>query len=261
MKRVLTIAGSDSGGGAGIQADLKTITVLGAFGMSALTALTAQNTVGVQGIFELPPEFVAKQMDSVLSDIGADAAKTGMLSSSKLIAVVAAKIKEYQVPNLVVDPVMVAKSGDALLKPEARDSLIRDLLPLAEIVTPNLPEAMTILGRKVDSLAEMAEAARAIRELGPKAVLIKGGHLEGPAVDLLFDGREIREFTSERFDTPNTHGTGCTYSAALATFLAQGLTPVEATAEAKKFITEAIRHSLSLGKGHGPTNHFAWLNR
>lgn len=261
MSKVLTIAGSDSGGGAGIQADLKTITVLGAYGLSVITALTAQNTLGVQGIHEPPPAFIGKQLDSVLSDIGADAAKTGMLANPALVRVVAAKIKEYRVPNLVVDPVMAAQGGDPLVTSDTRKALAKELIPLADLITPNLPEAEILLGREVQSPQDMAEAARALLALGPKAVLVKGGHLAGPALDILFDGQEIREYSTPRLKTPHTHGTGCTYSAAMATRLAQGRPLAQAVAEAKEFITEAIRRAVPIGQGHGPANHLAFLQK
>ena len=261
MPRVLTIAGSDSGGGAGIQADLKTITVLGAYGLSVITALTAQNTLGVQGIHEPPPEFVALQFDSVLSDIGADAAKTGMLANPELVRLVSSKIKEYKVPNLVVDPVMVAQSGDALVTADTREALKQDLIPLAELITPNRPEAEALLGAEIRTVSDLADAARALRSLGPKAVLVKGGHMAGPALDVLFDGREIREYSAPRIETTHTHGSGCTFSAAIAAYLAHGHEMGQAVAKAKRFITEAIRRARPLGRGSGPTNHLAFLER
>ena len=261
MKRILTIAGSDSGGGAGIQTDLKTITVLGGYGMSVITALTAQNTVGVQAVFELPLDFIEKQLDSVIQDIGVDAVKTGMLSNSRIVGLVAAKIKEYGLKCVVVDPVMLAKSGDPLLKEEARKSLREELIPLASVVTPNLPEASVLCGYTVHDLATMKKAARHIHELGPENVLIKGGHLEGEIIDLLFDGKAFHEYRGPRIPTKNTHGTGCTFASAIATELAQG-NPVQAAAKrAKDFITTAIRFSLPLGKGHGPTNPYAVIAR
>jgi|Deesub1362A_J573_1020465.scaffolds.fasta_scaffold00224_9 hydroxymethylpyrimidine/phosphomethylpyrimidine kinase len=261
MKKVLTIAGSDSGGGAGIQADLKAITVLGGYGMSVLTALTAQNTVGVQGVHPVPPDFVRLQMDSVLSDIGADAAKTGMLATAEIVRTVAERIREFRVELLVVDPVMMAKSGDPLLEEDAREALIGDLLPLARIVTPNLPEAQVLSGLTIQDLQGMKEAARRIYKLGPRFVLIKGGHLEGRAVDLLYDGRDFQTFDAPRLPQRNTHGTGCTFSAALATLLAQGFPIKEAAARAKSFITLAIAHGLEIGSGHGPTNPYAHIQR
>jgi len=257
MKRILTVAGSDSGGGAGIQADLKTITVLGAYGMSAITALTAQNTLGVQGVYPVPVDFIRLQMEAVLSDIGADAAKTGMLATPEIVKAVAEELKRFKVELLVVDPVMVAKSGDALLSEEARGTLKESLLPMATLVTPNLPEASVLSGFPVQDLESMKEAARAIRDMGPRYVLIKGGHLEKEAVDLLFDGQKFEAYEAPRLSNRNTHGTGCTYSAALTTFLAQGLPVRDAVAEAKRFITRAIRHGLPMGSGHGPTNPYA----
>ncbi|MEK6590455.1 MAG: bifunctional hydroxymethylpyrimidine kinase/phosphomethylpyrimidine kinase [Nitrospinota bacterium] len=286
MKRVLTIAGSDSGGGAGIQADLKTFAALGVYGMSAITAVTAQNTVGVQGIHDLPPEFVALQIDSVVSDIGVDAAKTGMLSSSAIILAVASKVKEHKIPNLVIDPVMYAKSGDPLLKPDARDILITKLLPLSNLITPNIPEAEFLSGMKIMDIEEMKRAAEKIKKKVGADVLVKGGHLYPPpappfnlpptpsfqrwglwggqkggvgevAVDILYAGGEFFIFESERIDTKNTHGTGCVYSAAIATELAKGYTLHDAVKRAKDFITSAIKNSLEIGKGRGPTNPMA----
>jgi hydroxymethylpyrimidine kinase/phosphomethylpyrimidine kinase len=261
MKRILTVAGSDSGGGAGIQADLKTITVLGAYGMSAITALTAQNTVGVKGVYPVPVDFIRLQMEAVLSDIGADAAKTGMLATPEIVMAVAEELKRFKVELLVVDPVMVAKSGDALLSEEARATLKEVLLPMATLVTPNLPEASVLAGFPVRDLESIKEAARAIRGMGPRYVLVKGGHLEKEAFDVLFDGQKFEAYGARRLSTKNTHGTGCTYSAALTTFLAQGLAVRDAVAEAKRFITRAIRHGLALGSGHGPTNHYAEVLR
>ena len=261
MKRVLTIAGSDSGGGAGIQADLKAITLLGGFGMSVVTALTAQNTMGVHGIHEIPSSFVEKQMEVVLSDIGADAIKTGMLAHSEIIGVVARKIRQYGLKYVVVDPVMVAKSGDSLLRKDAQEALIRELIPLAWIVTPNLPEASVLAGFKVTSLEEMRKAARRIHQLGAKHVVVKGGHLKGRAVDLLYDGKRFEEIVAPRIKTKNTHGTGCTFASAIATFLARGESVYGAVHKAKTFITLAIQSGLSLGKGTGPTNPSAYVLR
>ncbi len=258
----LTIAGSDSGGGAGIQADLKTFTVLDVYGASILTALTAQNTVGVQAVHAVPSEFVAKQFDSVCSDIRIGAAKTGMLADAELIEIVAAKVKEYDVRPLVVDPVMVAKSGDRLLALGAQESLIRHILPMAEIITPNLGEAEVLAGIPVGSLEEMREAAERMLALGPRTVLVKGGHLEGEAVDLFCDGTDFRMFRAERIDSKNTHGTGCTLSAAITAHLAKGRALEEAVGEAKGFITEAIRSApADIGSGHGPLDHMCRLMR
>jgi len=261
MKRILTIAGSDSGGGAGIQADLKAITLLGGYGMSVLTALTAQNTVGVQAIHEVPAGFVETQIDSVLSDIGADAIKTGMLANADIIEVVAKKIRQYGVKRVVVDPVMVAKSGDSLLREDAQDALIKRLLPLSMVVTPNLPEASVLAGFKVNSIEEMRKAAHRIHRLGAKHVVVKGGHLRGMAIDILYDGRRFHEIESKRIETKNTHGTGCTFASAIATLLARGERVPEAVRKAKTFITLAIQSGLSLGKGTGPTNPFAYILR
>jgi hydroxymethylpyrimidine/phosphomethylpyrimidine kinase len=232
--RVLTIAGSDSSGGAGIQADLKAITVLGGFGMSVVTALTAQNTLGVQEIHEVPPAFVAAQFDAVATDIGIDAAKTGMLANSEIIRLVAGKIREYGIKRLVVDPVMAAKGGTALIREEAKRTLIAELIPLALVLTPNIPEAEVLSGMRIETLADMREAARIIRDLGAGHVIVKGGHLDGDAVDLLYDGGQFQEFVSPRIVTADTHGTGCTYSAAIATGLAFGRDVAEAVAQAKR---------------------------
>ena len=253
--RMLTIAGSDSGGGAGIQADLKTSTLLGSFGMSAITALTAQNTLGVTGIHPAPPEFIAAQIEAVLSDIGADLLKVGMLFSPEIIRLVADNIRKYALPA-VVDPVMIAKGGASLLRPEAVAALRDELLPLAYLITPNLPEAEVLTGLTIRTESDMEQAAVRLHEMGPRNVLIKGGHLEGDSVDLLLEGGRIHRFHELRFDTLHTHGTGCTYSAAIATFLAQGIPLVQAVERGKVFITEAIRQAPGIGHGHGPVNHF-----
>jgi len=257
MKRLLTIAGSDSGGGAGIQADLKTFHAFGCYGMSVLTAITAQNTQGVHGVIDLPPEFVALQLESVVTDIGVDAAKTGMLSNSDIIEVLAAKIKELGIPHLVVDPVMRAKGGDPLLHDEAQKSLIEKIVPLAEVITPNIPEAEVLSGMQIESRDDMRTAAEKIRDKGAANVLVKGGHRDEDAIDVLYDGEEFTEFFAEKIPTQNTHGTGCTYSAAIAAHLASDLPMKEAVTLSKKYITEAIRTSLKLGQGIGPLNHFA----
>jgi len=256
VPRVLTVAGSDSGGGAGIQADLKTITLLGGYGMSAITALTAQNTRGVKGIHEVPPEFVARQMDAVISDIGVDAMKTGMLSSPSIIQAVSRKIRQWKISRVVVDPVMVAKGGARLLSPEGEETLKKELIPLARIITPNIPEAEVLTGRKIRGAEGMKEAARQIRRMGARSVLIKGGHLPGEALDIFFDGRNFLEFSAPRVPSPHTHGTGCTLSAVIALELARGRTPKEAAEKAKAFITSAIRFSFPLGKGIGPVNSY-----
>jgi hydroxymethylpyrimidine/phosphomethylpyrimidine kinase len=256
VPRALTIAGSDSGGGAGIQADLKTFHAFRVHGASVVTAVTAQNSVGVHGVVNLPPEFVARQLDAVLGDIGADAAKTGMLSTAPIIRAVADRLRAYRVERLVVDPVMVAKSGDPLLEPDARQALVEAILPLARVVTPNLHEASALAGFPVSDLEAMEAAARAIHALGPAWVLVKGGHLKDDPIDLLFDGRAVTRLAAERIPTPHTHGTGCTYSAAIAAGLARGAAVPEAVAEAKRYVTAAIRGSFALGRGVGSLRHF-----
>jgi hydroxymethylpyrimidine/phosphomethylpyrimidine kinase len=259
--RALTIAGSDSGGGAGIQADLKTFSMLGVYGMSAVTAITAQNTQGVYGIHDIPPEMIAKQIDLVLDDIGADAVKIGMLSNSGTIEAVADSLRRGGVERLVVDPVMVAKSGDALLQSEAVAALKSLLLPLALIVTPNVPEAEVLSGLRLKDEGDLLPVAQAIHALGSRYVLIKGGHLEGPeAIDYLYDGHELRPYASLRLPTTNTHGTGCTYASAIAAHLARGEAVERAVKYAKCYLMGAIRKALPLGHGHGPVNHLWMLN-
>lgn len=260
IPRALTIAGSDSGGGAGIQADLKVFFSLGVYGTSVLTALTAQNSLGVQGVYEVAPEFVARQMDSVLGDIGADAAKTGMLATSPIIEAVADRLRAYAVRALVVDPVMVAKSGDPLLSPEAVEAMRRHLLPLALVVTPNVPEAERLTGLRIGNLEAMRRAARELCSMGARFVVVKGGHLElgsGLALDVVFDGSEFFELQAPRYETPHTHGTGCTFSAAIAAYLARGLQPLEAIRSAKAYITRAVQAAFPVGRGRGPTNPWA----
>jgi len=257
LKRALTIAGSDSGGGAGIQADLKTFGALGVYGASAITAVTAQNTVKVSRIVEIDPAVVAEQIELVLEDIGADAVKTGMLASTPIIEAVAAVLARRKVANLVIDPVMVSKTNARLLKADAVDALKALLLPLASIVTPNIPEAEVLAGMAVADAESMRAAARRIHELGPRRVVIKGGHSDGPyVVDLYFDGENFEELKAERVKTRATHGTGCTFSAAIAAYLAHGLPPLEAVARAKEYLTAALQADPGLGKGIGPVNHF-----
>lgn len=253
--RVLTVAGSDSGGGAGIQADLKTITLLGSYGMSAITALTAQNTCGVRGIHPAPAEFVAAQIDAVLDDIGTDTLKTGMLFDAEIVQVVAATIARRGL-LAVVDPVMIAKGGAPLLQRQAVDAVREHLLPQTYLLTPNLPEAEALTGLAITDEAGMERAARALQTMGARNVLLKGGHLDGEAVDLLLAGQELHRFPAPRIATASTHGTGCTFSAAIASFLAQGLPLVEAVARAKTFIHTAISSAVPLGAGHGPVNHW-----
>ncbi len=256
--RALTIAGSDSGGGAGIQADLKTFAAFGVYGTSAVTAVTAQNTLGVTDWLAMPPALVAAQVDAVLTDIGAGAVKTGMLANAAIIETVAAKMREHGVDTLIVDPVMVAKGGHKLLEDDAVSALIRDLLPLALVVTPNLPEAEVLTNRRITSWDDAKGAAAQIVEMGARSVVIKGGHFEGGAnaTDLYYDGHGYRDFTAIRIDTPNTHGTGCTFSAALAAGLAKGMKQVDAIALAKSYVTLAIQHAYAIGHGHGPVHHF-----
>ena len=260
IPRVLIIAGSDSGGGAGIQADLKTVSALGAFGMTAITALTAQNTTGVHGVFEIEPEFVVRQIEACVSDIGCDAVKTGMLAKTPIIEAVVAALSARRLGPLVVDPVMVAKSGASLLKPGAVEALKTKLLPLATVVTPNLHEAERLSGLELKTVEQMKEAARVIRDMGPKNVVVKGGHLVCLAADVLYDGLEFTEFRSECIDTRNTHGTGCIFASAIAANLARGKTVREGVTAAKDFITDAIRGNLAIGKGRGPANPWAWVN-
>jgi len=260
IARALTIAGSDSSGGAGIQADLKTFTLRHVYGMSAIAAVTVQNTLGVYGIYDLPVEAVGRQIDAVAEDIGVDALKTGMLSKPEVIEVVVERLLHYGLNNIVVDPVMVAKGGASLLAQEAVETLKEKLLPIADIITPNLPEAEVLLGEPIQSLAEMERAAKQIvKSFGVKAVVIKGGHLSGEdATDVLFDGMDLTHLPARRFQTRHTHGTGCTFSAAIAAELAKGKTLKEAVHVAKMFIDAAISHPLNLGHGHGPTNHWAY---
>ncbi len=258
IPRALTIAGSDSGGGAGIQADLKTFTVRRVYGMSAITAITAQNTRGVEGIHPIPLDMIAKQIEMVIEDIGTDAVKTGMLGTPEIIQLVSEKLKYYQVPNVVVDPVMVAKGGAKLLQDEAVESLIKYLLPLATVVTPNIPEAEVITKKRIDNMEAMRTAAKEIIEMGAKAVIVKGGHLEEEPTDLFFDGTEFMTFPGVRVQTRHTHGTGCTFAACITAELAKGVNLPEAIHTAKAFITAAITNELGLGQGHGPTNHWAY---
>ena len=256
IPKAMTIAGSDSGGGAGVQADLKTFAALGVYGASTLTAITAQNTVAVTAVHEIPTDVITAQIDAVLTDIGADAVKTGMLSSSDIIECVCEALEVHGVQRLVVDPVMVAKSGDALLREDAIGSLRTRLLPLAMVVTPNIPEAEALTETTIVSDADVRRAAEAIVGMGARSVVVKGGHREGPATDLFYDGKEFKEFTAPRFDTVNTHGTGCTFASAVAAGLARGMVVTDAVALAKDYVTEGIRHSFSIGQGHGPLNHF-----
>jgi hydroxymethylpyrimidine/phosphomethylpyrimidine kinase len=256
VPKALTIAGSDSGGGAGIQADLKTFSAFRVFGMSVITALTAQNSVGVHGVLNVTPEFVARQIDAVLGDFGADAVKIGMLSTAPIIAAVAERLRHHGVGPIVLDPVMIAKSGDPLLEPAARAALVRELLPLAAVVTPNLHEAAVLAEMPVESEQDMDAAARRILALGARHVLVKGGHLKDSATDLLWDGGTLVRFEAPRIDSTATHGTGCTYSSAIAAGLARGHTLVAAIGEAKAYVTAAIRDGFAAGRGVGTLRHF-----
>jgi hydroxymethylpyrimidine/phosphomethylpyrimidine kinase len=256
MKKVLTIAGSDCSGGAGIQADLKTFAAHGVFGMSVIVSVVAENTSRVLGIQDISPEMIQKQIDAVFEDIGTDAVKVGMLSHPNCMEAVACKLKEYKPRNVVIDPVMVAKSGCPLMDPDSVDTLIRKILPLADVLTPNIPEAEVISGMKINSPEDMEKAAEIIHDSGVKNVLVKGGHAVGDALDILYDGSQFYHFSTERIHTKNTHGTGCTYSSAIAANLALGLDLENAVKKAKEYVTTAIRHSLNIGKGWGPTHHF-----
>jgi hydroxymethylpyrimidine/phosphomethylpyrimidine kinase len=260
--RVLTIAGSDSGGGAGIQADLKTFSALGCYGMSVITALTAQNTVAVTGIQPVPPAFIARQIDVVMEDIGVDAVKVGMLHSTEVIETVAERLTRYAGPQIVLDPVMVAKSGDKLLQDEAIEALRTVLIPIATVITPNLPEAGMLLDRSEEAVANQLEAAsRELTRLGPKAVLLKGGHLAGDrSRDVLYQKETdtLLSLEAERVETTNSHGTGCTLSSAIAAFLARGFSLPDAIRNAKAYLTAALEAGAAyqLGQGHGPVHHF-----
>ena len=255
MPRALTIAGSDSGGGAGIQADLKTFAVLGVWGMTAVTSITVQNTEGVEAVSDVPPEIVGAQIRAVAGDIGVDAAKTGMLSTTQIIEEVAEAVLETSISNLVVDPVFVSKHGDPLLRDEAVEALRKRIVPLATVVAPNLAEATGLAGFSVSTRSEMEEAARAILGLGARAVLVKGGHLRDDRADDLFaEGDRMEWLAGERIDTPDTHGTGCVLSAAIAAHLARGDPLEDAVLRGKEFVTEAIRHGLRIGQGIGPVS-------
>ena len=257
MHRALTIAGSDSGGGAGIQADLKTFAAHGVYGTCAITAVTAQNTLGVIAWEALSADLVTAQIEAIVDDIGVDAVKTGMLANAAIVEAVAAAVSSLELPQLVVDPVMVAKGGDRLLEQEAVDAIRAELLPQAHVVTPNVPEAEVLAGIPVKSLDDMREAGRRILELGPRVVLVKGGHLGGPeSIDIACTKHHIVELRGPRIETPHTHGTGCTLASAIAANLARGLPDLEAIAGAREYVEGAIRNAPGIGKGHGPLAHF-----
>lgn len=261
--QALTIAGSDSGGGAGIQADLKTFQELGVYGMSVLTAVTAQNTAGVQGVYPVEREGVITQLHSIGDDLQPDAVKTGMLFSAEIIREVATAVRQYQWSKLVIDPVMVAKGGSVLLQQQAIQALIQELLPLAAVITPNVPEAELLTGNTIRTLSEREQAARQLVQMGARAAVIKGGHdtSTSQAVDVLFDGTDFHYVERPRVNTPHTHGTGCTYSAAMTAELAKGKGLWEAVQTAKAFVHAAIEDGLGIGSVHGPTNHFAYRKR
>lgn len=252
----LTIAGSDSSGGAGVQADLKTFSAIGTYGMSVITAITAQNTQGVFGVEELSSDIINGQLKAVFEDIMPEAVKIGMVSSPEIILDIVENLKKYEPKKVIVDPVMISKSGYFLLKPEAKDNLINHLIPLAYLVTPNVPEAEVIADMKIETVEDMKEAGKKILALGPKYVLMKGGHLEGDAVDILIGEDVFEVFTTKRLDRKNTHGTGCTISSAITSHLALGYDIVTAVKLSKEYITEAIRYSFDIGHGVGPVNHF-----
>lgn len=258
MFRALTIAGSDSCGGAGIQADLKSFSANGVYGMSVITAITAQNTMGVFDIQDVTPDMIKGQIKAIFDDIRVDAIKIGMVSKIESIKAISESLNNVKnlLPKIVLDPVMVSTSGYKLLSEDAKETLIKELFPLAEIVTPNLPEAEEILGVKINTLEQMRDAAIKIKELGPKAVLIKGGHLKDESTDLLFDGEDFIWLSQKKINTVHTHGTGCTLSSAIAANLAKGMTLEQAVRRGKEYITCAIEHGFALGKGCGPTNHF-----
>ena len=252
----MTIAGSDSGAGAGIQADLKTFAALGVYGTSVLTAITAQNTLGVHAIEEVSRTLIRAQIDAIMSDIGAFAVKTGMLATAQIIDTVAKKLDEHHIDQLVVDPVMVAKGGSLLLRQDAVETLRTKLIPKALIVTPNVPEAEVLTNRRIASVADAKQAAREIvHDLSARIAVVKGGHLEGSALDVYYDGRSFHELVAERIATTSTHGTGCTLSAAIAAYLARRLGPLEAVKRAKQYLTKALLNAYPIGSGHGPLNH------
>lgn len=262
VAKALTIAGTDPTGGAGIQADLKTFHALHVYGMSVVTAVVSQNTLGVKTFLDMPLDLIESQIDAVFEDIRPDAVKTGMLSQSPVIQLVARKIREHKVSQYVMDPVMVAKSGDTLLAEEATQELIRELLPLTTVVTPNIPEAEVITGMTITSIDDMKDAAKYIvQQCGAQSVVVKGGHMDGEARDIFYDGSVFDEFTASRFVTKHTHGTGCTFSAAITSELAKGQSLRQAIETAKAYITDAISHPIALGKGNGPVNHWAYTDK
>lgn len=256
MKKVLSIAGSDCSGGAGIQADLKTFSAHGVFGMTVIASVVAENTFRVIEYQDIRPDMIEKQIDAVFEDIPPDAVKIGMLSCRESMLTVAAKLLEWNPSNVVLDPVMYAKNGCALMDPDSIDTLIAVLVPLADVITPNIPEAEKMAGMSIRSPEDMRQAACLIHKMGCRAVLVKGGHRIGDATDILFEGEQFHTFTTARINTKNTHGTGCTLSSAIASNLALGMSVPEAVEQGKAYVTTAITHALELGKGNGPTHHF-----
>lgn len=256
MKKVLTIAGSDCSGGAGIQADLKTFAAHGTYGMSVITSVVAENTCKVISIHNVRVQIIKEQMDAVFTDIMPDAVKVGMLSDAEVMKAVAEKLTEYKVKKAVIDPVMVAKGGCALMQEDALDALIQQIIPLSYLLTPNIPEAETILHTKIASIDDMKQACQKIYQLGAANVLVKGGHFDGDPVDVLYDGTEFYMFQGKRIDSKNTHGTGCTLSSAIAANLANGFAIQEAVQKGKAYVTSAIQYTTPIGKGHGPISHF-----
>ncbi|MGB8456008.1 MAG: bifunctional hydroxymethylpyrimidine kinase/phosphomethylpyrimidine kinase [Anaerocolumna sp.] len=256
MKKVLSIAGSDCSGGAGIQADLKTFSAHGVFGMSVIVSVVAENTSRVIDIQDITPDMIKKQIDAVFEDITVDAVKIGMLSTPRCMNAVAEKLMQYRPENVVIDPVMYAKNGSPLMEPTAVDTLVKEIIPLADVLTPNIPEAEKIADMQILSVTDMEIAAKKIAAMGCKAIVVKGGHAIGNALDVLYDGENVYHFETKRIDTKNTHGTGCTFSSAIASQLAKGLSIREAVQKSKEYVTTAIEHSLAIGHGNGPTNHF-----
>lgn len=261
MRKALSIAGSDCSGGAGIQADLKTFSAHGVFGMSVIVSVVAENTQRVIDVQNISTDIIRKQIEAVFEDIGTDAVKIGMLSNTQSMNVVVEQMKYYKPAYIVVDPVMYAKNGCPLMEPRAIDTLIETVIPIADIITPNIPEAERIINSSIHTIQDMERAAKAIYDMGSKAVVIKGGHYLGSALDVFYDGKEFTHFDTQRIDTKNTHGTGCTFSSAITALLAKGFNTAKAVDLAKKYVTGAIKYSLELGKGNGPTNHFYDLYR
>ncbi len=262
MRKALTIAGSDPSGGAGVQADLKTMSALGVYGMSVIVSVVAENTARVISVEDISPRVISDQIDAVFEDIFPDAVKVGMLSSEEVMRTVAAKLAEYRPQHIVIDPVMYAKNGAPLMQEDAIDALISLIVPVATVLTPNIPEAEKITGMKISTIDDMKKAGEKIVSMGAKAALVKGGHYIGDASDVLFDGSDFHIYTTKRINTKNTHGTGCTLSSAIASNLALGYPLPESIKRAKDYVTGAIEHALDIGKGNGPTNHFyaLWRN-